>query len=259
MGNRFWTDEELKYLDENWGYTSLKSMSAYLNRTVNAILYKARRLHYPEYTHSGDYITMNQLLIHLGINRSSSKSRLWITKRNFPIKYKQVKRRKIKIVYLDDWWKWAEDNQDVVSLANLEPLVLGKEPEWVHNKRLNDKLRNVTIRTGLFTPDEDARLIGMLKTYHYTISDIAKALQRKEGAIKGRITKLGLKYRPVPKSHHNRWTDEEVNLLHQMIQEQRDYLYIQEKLVNRSKSAIQSKISTLYGTGNLEKLYGKIS
>lgn len=257
MGNRCWTDEELKYLDENWGYTSLKSMSAHLDRTIIAITDKARRLGYPEYTHSGDYITFNQLRIHLGLGKVS-RSRSWIATRNLPVHYKQLKRRRIAVVYIDEWWEWAEKNQDVLDLSKLEPLILGKEPKWVEAKRLNDKIRNATIRTGLFTPDEDARLIGMLKTYRYTISQIAQALQRKEGAIKGRIATLGLKYRPVPESHHNKWTEEEVNLLHQMIAEQRDYLYMQEKLVNRNKTAIQSKISTIYGTGNLAKIYGKI-
>lgn len=37
-----------------------------------------------------------------------------------------------KIIYLDEFWKWAEKNRSFLDFSKMEPLALGKEPGWVN-------------------------------------------------------------------------------------------------------------------------------
>lgn len=60
-----WTPEEKAYLEENWGRISIGTIAKNLGRSENAILIKACRFGLGPYLESGEYITLNQLLIAL--------------------------------------------------------------------------------------------------------------------------------------------------------------------------------------------------
>ena len=47
----------------------------------------------------------------------------------------KTEQRKFYMVNIDKFWKWAEENQDMIDIAKIEPLTLGKEPEWVSAMR----------------------------------------------------------------------------------------------------------------------------
>jgi hypothetical protein len=135
-----WTPEEDAYLSEMWGYVSIDGLGKHLNRSRNAVICRVRRLGLPPFLESGDYVTMNQLLHALGygsVHAYHVKS--WVEERGFPMKIKmRSSKAKVKVVYLEDFWAWAEKNRSFVDFSRMEPLALGKEPAWVQEQRRID-------------------------------------------------------------------------------------------------------------------------
>ena len=54
---RLWTEEEVTYLRDNWGVTSIKTISRVLNRSERAISMKKYELNLGAFLENGDYIT----------------------------------------------------------------------------------------------------------------------------------------------------------------------------------------------------------
>lgn len=253
--SKWWTDKETEYLRESWGTVDISRIAKKLNRTEIAILRKAERLKLGAFLNSGEYITFNQLLKALHLDqRNTSEKIAWVKNRNFPVKKKKVVNAYFNIVYLDDFWKWAEHNQDMLDFSKLDELVLGKEPEWVKCKRNSDAIRTNTIRTSLWTEYEDNKLINLLKTYRYSYKDLSKILGRTEDAIKTRILKLRLKYRPLKMDNHTKWTEEEINILISALHTESNYEAIGHKLPRRSVKAIKSRVALMYGTCKLNEV-----
>jgi hypothetical protein len=88
---RNWTDEDKAYLADNWGSVSMPTLMTKLNRNKNAILIMVQRLDLGAFLDSGDYITLNQLLLSLGYTGGTGYlTKSWINDRAFPVKYKRV-------------------------------------------------------------------------------------------------------------------------------------------------------------------------
>lgn len=250
-----WTEEDITYLQESWGTKTIHYISKHLNRTPVAIERMANRLKLGPWLNSGDYITLNQLWKTLGLGNGNEYRKIsWIQNRSFPVKYKRSNKRNTQIVYLKDFWDWAEHNQDILDLSKLEPLSLGEEPKWVETKRLQDRLKNIQIIETPWTDYEDNKLLDMLKSYRYTTKQIAQTLHRTEQAITQRINMLGIKYRPLPEDKHNTWTDEDVLLLKELLVTNSHYAIICTKLPNHSEKAIKSKVYKMFGTQDLQKV-----
>lgn len=60
---RTWTPEEERYLEDHWGTVSIPGIAKTLERTVSAIKVRAERLGLGGVLNSGDYVTLNQLMI----------------------------------------------------------------------------------------------------------------------------------------------------------------------------------------------------
>src|SRR5690606_3248721 len=104
-------------------------------------------------------ITLNQLFVVLrGTNIGSTYTKKqWIDK-GLPVKTRKVKNSSVQIVYLSDWWEWAEKNRTIIDFSKMEPLSLGKEPKWLQEQRKADKKRSIYFKTTPWTPAEDKLL-----------------------------------------------------------------------------------------------------
>lgn len=241
--NRPWTKEEEEFLSEYWGLYSMEHIANTLNRTATAIQVRAVRLGLGPFLESGDYITLNQLMVELrGSNGCSYTIQQWIDK-GLPVKTKKVKGSSFKVVNLDDFWKWAEKNRTLIDFSKLEENALGKEPDWVKEQRKADIEMRRFKRTN-WTKAEDKRLISLLKEFRWTYREIAEKLNRTEGAIKRRMIDLGLKERPISMPKHNPWTKEEEGILIDLYEKgyQPD---VMTKYINRSSQAIRGKIERM--------------
>ena len=254
MGKRRWTAEENEYLQENWGIKSIHSLSKNLKRSPNAIIVKARKLKLGAFLQHGEYITYNELIKALGISCSSGYRNIsWIKNREFPVHKKRVKKSTFKVVYIDEFWEWAEKNQSFIDFSSFPENALGGEPEWVKSKRAFDCHKKRNYKRTPWTKAEDDRLKRMLKEFRYTYYDLSRSLQRTDGAIQRRILDLKLKERPLKADNHNKWTDTEYNLLMNLLKSGATYEYMSEKLKKSSK-AIRGTVYRMYKTENIDKI-----
>lgn len=256
---RKWTKEEEQYLAEKFGSVSISCLVKKLNRTESSILNKRQRMKLGAFLENGDYITLRQLLEVLGIEGGYTyKTISWIENRGFPIIYKKVNKNKFRVVNIDEFWKWAEENQQFLDFSNFEKHALGAEPAWVQKKREYDIQFKNTIKLTPWTQREDEYLKFLLNQYKYTVKEISQRMNRSEGAIQKRIEFLGIMQRPVKADTHTFWTDEEYEVLKEMILQGANYENIAMKLDRRGSKAIRGLVYRLYGTESLDKVRAKM-
>ena len=249
--NRNWTKEEVTYLRDKWGSVSINTIMTHTGRSFNAITNKVRRLGLPPFLECGDYITVNVLCKTIfGHNFDSYKLTSWVKNRKFPLRTVVRGNCRIKVVYIDDFWKWAEKNQNFLDFSNFEKYTLGCEPEWVQKKRVQDMKRYKTTK---WTSTEDFQLKILVKKQQYDYQTIANMLNRSCGAIQRRLSDLGIKDRPVRKPNHSPWTDNDKQQVIECILNGGNYQECSER-IGRSEKAIRGRMYDWYGSENLDKI-----
>ena len=250
-----WTKQEEEYLTENWGTLSVARIAKNLGRTENAIIVRKCRLGLCAFLDNGEYVTWNQFQIAYCGSSSSGTYRMtsWVKNRNFPIHTKRVNKNSFKIVYLEEWWEWAEKNKDFLDFSNMEENILGKEPEWVKEKRKNDIENKRKIINTPWTNAEDDKLRFLVSKHKYTYDDLSRMLRRTNGAIQRRLCDLGIKDRPLKADNHIRWTRDELYTLGEMIKDGCGYEMISES-IGKSGKAIRGRVYNMYLTENLDKV-----
>lgn len=255
---RNWNDEDKDYLSDNWGTVSMPTLMTKLNRNKNSILIMVQRLDLGAFLDSGDYITFNQLLLALGYTGGTGYlTKSWINDRGFPVKYKRVNENRFMVVFIDDFWKWAEKNQELLEFSKFEENALGKEPQWAKDKRKRDFRYKQQIKTIPWTPTEDERLKRFLKQQKYGYHELTKIFGRTSGAIQRRCCDLKISDRPVKADNHVEWTDNNLEQLGSMIKSGYRYQAIAD-IIGRSDKAIRGLVFRYYLTENLDKVRGYI-
>lgn len=253
-----WTPEEDAYLSEMWGYVSIDGLGKHLNRSRNAVIVRVRRLGLPPFLESGDYVTMNQLLHALGYgNVHGYHVKSWVEERGFPMKIKmRSSKARIKVVYLEDFWAWAEKNRSFVDFSRMEPLALGKEPAWVQEQRRIDYRSFAIQRKDHWTEQEDSRLKMLLGLKKYGYAELSEMLSRSAGAIQRRISDLGLTDKPVRVPTHGQnsvWTPEHVQILCEGIRNGVSYAILARQ-IGKSEKAVRGRVYVDYLTENADKV-----
>lgn len=241
MGKR-WTAEELDYLKEMWGVKSITAIMQHLGRSKNAIMVMQQRLKLGPYLENGEYVTFNQFWHAIGKESSSYSYTLdrWV-RNGFPLKRKKLDTKVCKVVYIEDFWKWAEQHKEMIDFYEMPPLALGKEPDWVKTARQASYANQK--KTTPWTIAEDQQLVDMLKTYRYHLDEIANILGRSEGAVKRRIHDISTPYRPL-KREIRPWSEDEVKQMLQLRAKGYDWDAIGGKL-KRSGQSCRGKYEML--------------
>lgn len=259
--NKTWTPEEDDFLRDNWGHLTVPGICEKLGRTKNAINVRVQRLGLSRYYDSGDYITLNQLYnAVVGHNVNSYQSKSWIANRGLPVHNKRRDKCTVKIIYLDEFWEWAEKNRSFIDFSKMEPLALGKEPDWVAEQRRKDYRAFALQRKDPWTPEEDSRLAMLLKQYKYGYAELSDMLHRSAGAIQRRCNTLGLKERPLradPHGKESQWTEAHFQALAEGIRQGDSYTAL-GRAVGRSEKAVRGKVYAVYLTESLDKVRSMI-
>lgn len=253
-----WTAEEQEYLKEAWGRASIPAIAKKLGRTVDAVKVRASRLKLGAVLEAGDYVTLNQLLLTLTDNSQSYSYQMesWVKKRGLPIHMKLVLNCRWRVVYLDEFWEWAEQHRSFIDFSKLEPLALGKEPDWVAEQRRKDYQAFSLQRKDPWTADEDSKLRTLLKQQRYGYAELSKILRRSEGAIARRCRDLQLKDRPVRADNHGKdsvWTDAHYQALADGIRHGDSYTAI-GSAIGKSEKAVRGKVYYTYLTEDADKV-----
>ena len=251
---RNWTKQEEEYLIEKWGTVSVKAIAKALNRSETAVIVRKDRLGLGAFLESGEYVSCNQLAVALGKpNFSDYMMTSWVQNRGFPVHTKRVNNNTFRIVYLDEWWEWAEKNKDLLNFSKFEENLLGEEPQWVKDKRRHDveKARKYILTP--WTKTEDEKLIFLVSKHRYTYDELSKMMRRTNGAIQRRLCDLGVKERPIKADNHVRWTDEDFIRLGELIKIGYGYDLLAEE-IGKSSKAIRGRVYQMYLTENLDKV-----
>ena len=199
LGSRTWKPEEEDYLMEKWGQISVPAIAKKLNRTTNAVKVRAQRLGLGAVLMAGEYVTLNQLLLAVtgGSSSYGYKMKSWVENRGLPVHTKKVNRCSFRVVYIDEFWEWAERYRSFIDFSKMEPLALGEEPDWVAEQRKKDFEAYAIQRKDPWGEDEDSRLKMLLSKHRYSWAEISEMMHRSHGAIARRCRDLGIKDRPV--------------------------------------------------------------
>jgi hypothetical protein len=258
MSNRRWSSKEIEYLKENWGNKSIGAIAKKLGRTKNAIICKKNKLKLSPFLDSNKNgaVTMHALTTALNFKDFGNgyKKVAWVQKRGLPTHKLRVDKQTFKVIYIHEFWEWAEKNQDFLDFSKFEKYSLGAEPEWVEKKRARDRIRLMHFASPKqpWTKDEDERLIKYLKEFKYSWTDISNKLHRTCAGIQKRCTVLGLKERPLRESTRSKWTDEQLQVLNEMIEDCCNYQEMTSR-IGKSEKAIRGKVYWLYKTESLDK------
>lgn len=201
--NTTWSEEDTLYLEDNYGTLSIKTLSKNLGRTENSIIVRKNRLGLGSFLDNGDYISYSQLLMALfGLDAQSAYriNKSWL---DFPVRYKRVHNDRFRIVHLEDFWEWAEQNKRKIDFSKVEENILGEEPEWAKKKRKIDF--ECRMKVSPWTKAEDLKLERMLLQKKYGYIDLSAAFNRTEDAIRRRIWDLALDVKPV-RAKKRKWT-----------------------------------------------------
>lgn len=246
-----WPQKELDYLIENWGMVSIPGLARKLNRTPAAIRVKAQRAKLGAFLNNGEYISRNQFFKAIGRETGIDYlTKSWV-KKGLPIKMKQVGKEKFKVIYIDEFWRWAKKHRRIINFSRFEEGILGKEPTWVKEQRKADVALSKYKATP-WTKEEELLLISLLNLYKYTYKDLSLRLLRTEGSIKTRIRDLNLKTWPLREEPHGIWTDEQIKIVKDMYSKGYKGTVIKE-YINKSEQAINGKISRMIKSGELKE------
>lgn len=238
---KVWTDEDVAYLEENWGKLSMAVLMKKLGASRRQIGFEATALGLGRWLDSCEFITLAQFAQAIGVDRRLCERRLIAM--NFPIEHKQFDKVSYKLIDVDAFWKWAELHQDVFSFRDFPRGALGKEPAWVDVKR-RANIRNHTKGNSEWSSTDEVLLKSMLKANRYTYADISDRLQRTELSIKKHIETLGLTERPIRKPRRP-WTREEDETIKTMRSNHCPYGEI-GKVLNRSEQQIRGRVERTF-------------
>lgn len=254
---RNWSKEEYDYLEESWGRTSIPHIAEKLGRSGNAVKIKAVRLGLGPVLESGDYISFNQLIYAVTGHKSYTYYlKSWVENRGFPMRYKKVNECRFRIVYLHEFWEWAEKNRSFIDFSKMEPLILGEEPDWVAEQRRKDYHSFCLQRKDPWTKAEDNRLIHLLKQQKYGYAEMSSMLHRSAGAIQRRCRDLGVMDRPVKADNHGNgaeWTADMYDILADGIRSGDSYTMI-GNTIGKSEKAVRGKVYNTYFTEQADKI-----
>ena len=182
MGRR-WTQEEIDFIENNYGIKTNQYISKKLNRTESAIVCKATRLGLGRRASDQGFFTVTEFshLIHLRPKTIKS----W-QKEGFKFKTKKTNKTTYKLISLNNFWEFVKDKRPNI-LWNLIPIgELGAEPDFMKGIREETKeVRNQYRRWTKGEKEEVRLMLNEGKTYE----EIAKIKHRTVESIKNIIHK----------------------------------------------------------------------
>lgn len=252
-----WTPEEEAYLQDKWGTLSVSTIAKNLGRSIDAVVVRSQRLRLGAHLASDVRISTNQLMIALYQSNSGNASYTLykLIREGLPVKMHKVKTKSFRVIDIDEFWKWAENHKEFLDFSKFEEHSLGKEPDWVKVKRKADfqKVQQQGEHNEVWTNTTDQKLKRMLSQHRYTYRDLSKELNRSEGAIKRRISDLGLEERPV-RNKTRLWTEEEVETLCEMAEKGYSWGQIADKL-GRTALSTRGKYERLLNPSYMQRYY----
>lgn len=255
MNGRTWKAEEIDQLRKEWGRTSFQGIAKKHNRSVNAIKLKAQRLGLGNFLLANENVSLSQVLKAFKMTSGYDWQVKKLEKAGLKIHMQRIEKQRIRMINLTEFWKFAEAHKSFFDFSKLEKNALGEEPKWVAAVRREDfnHRQNIKPNNTPWSKAEEKELLRLVKMQRYSYLDISARLHRTYGAVARKLVDLGVKDRPVKAENHIKWTDEETDILCEMIKQGSTYENI-SRVLNKSAKAIQGKVYSMYLTERLDNV-----
>ena len=229
MSKKYWTSEELEYLEKNYNKKSKKAIAKYLNRSVHSVIHKAKRENISMSKEYTDDLTVAEFCRVFKADQHIVV-RIWIKKYGLKAK----KRGNIWQIAIKDIWEFARSHPTTLKLYEMEQGILGEEPNDIK------ELRRTQIK-GIKKYRKWSKIdLSYIQTFYNKkpTKEIAKYLNRTEEAIIHKARELGVRkydnYCRLP------WRSEEVEILMNLTVRGYSSLRIAYEL-GRNKNMINAK------------------
>ena len=204
---RHWTAEEDARLQETWGKREVNMIAGFMKRTPKSIEKRARLLRLGSGHDADGKLSCNKLLKALKPNCDYSTAMKTLKRHGLPVVEKTYRGRTVRMIDIEKFWKWAEENKGEINWSKVEPNILGVEPDWVAERRRIDFREYSRGQQRAWTSAEEGYL-KQLVAEGKPMAEIKSRLNRSSNAIRRRCWDLYLPYPKEPKTRL--WTVDEV-------------------------------------------------
>lgn len=250
-----WTKEEEEKLELEIGRFTLDELARRHKRSKSAIHNKQNQLGISHRVCS-ENVNLSELARLFGTSAQNIKQ-YWVGKLGLKVHKMKFGKRFTYEFEINEFWKWAGKHKDVPHWERFEENALGIEPAWVKEKR-KEAVRNPFSHR--LTKSERAEFINDVKTFRYTMEELADKYGISKKGVSSRLLKWGLKERPGTVRKCRRvWTDEMEEKLRYMIEETDMRLCDISRSFGKSNRSIQTKMMQLYGYMGIEKVRKSVS
>lgn len=190
LDKKYWTPEEEICFKTDWGNESLsyKYLSKkYKNRSVTALKSKAKRLGLSKRQHNSSYLTIKDITTEMQV--SKDRVRNWI-KHGLKYHNSQIKPYKY-LISQSDLLSFLEKHQNLFNASEISEYLFINEPEWLKEKRRNDRDKFVR-KMGVRYTNSEKKTVEQLFKIGKSNADIAKTLNRTESGIERLLYEMNL-------------------------------------------------------------------
>lgn len=157
---RRWTEEEKNYVIDNWGTLTIRYMAKKIGRTEKALISfgEKNKLGSP---YKVDYISTIEAGEIVGVDQTTIIH--WINEYGLKSRFKAMVKRKKYLIDLDDFRKFLRDNQHLWKACNVEEYALGREEDWLKEKRKTDSDLEIMKKGTLWSTKEEQEALELFK------------------------------------------------------------------------------------------------
>lgn len=183
-GHRKYKEEEIVYIEANWGSKSIKSIAKKLNRTECAIKIKAHKLGLGDPLNHVDFLILRDVAEILGVDRKTVSG--YIKNKNLPAKEMHLDKRRIIAIKYNSLLDWLMDNIDKWDGAKVDKLALeslGFNKDILERK-VEEDIKNKESKT---LTESDIEEIKRLYSQFIQYKEIADRLGKTFNTVKEKI------------------------------------------------------------------------
>lgn len=188
--NKVWTIEEDMKLENLWGKYAVETIAETMGRTKSSILHRVNTLELGGFFDNGLYTATDVSKI-LGVCKSQVI--YWIAHKGLKATRKRKCSQMNYQIQPHNLVEWLKENQNLWCANKVENMALGKEEQWLLNKREKDKNKIEKNKRNKYTLKED-ELIKKLYLEGYSNKEICERTGRSLEGIKNRLVYLREKY-----------------------------------------------------------------
>lgn len=186
--NKHWSEEEILFLESEWGKTSTEVIARKLKRKESAVKSKASKLGLGSMLENKDFLTAVEVARMLGTDRKTLNRH--IEERGLKARGKSLSgKMKVIEIKFDNLVKWLTENPQYWNGAKVDRLsleLIGVEKFFLE-KKIEEDTKELQMTT---LSDKDIEMLKVLYKKFYTYEEIANKLNKKYSTIKWKIHTL---------------------------------------------------------------------